>query len=284
MFTQMSNLTQRLAISLIVTLGVWSIIYFSHLFPWLFIAMIAAINAIGLKEFYDIAVKKGFHPCTVIAQGVSLAYILTVYLGIHFHQFQGLSNWVLVAAVGIVSGYICLKMKNPIGNVALTMFGLLYVVLPLSYLIDINYFFNSNSVQDGRCWVIYLLTVAKATDVGGYFYGKKFGRIPLAPTISPKKSVEGAIAGFVFAIIVSIVFYLLAAANLWSMQITLWQSLLLAVVIAILAELGDLIESAFKRDGEVKDSSTLPGLGGALDIMDSLIFIPPIIYLYLRFL
>jgi phosphatidate cytidylyltransferase len=286
MFDKMSNLGQRTIISLISTIGVWTIIFFSHAIPYLFVAMIAAVIIAALNEFYHIASKKGFHACLPVAFVSAFLYVLAVYVVSQYPHLQGLPLVVLVASLVATTGYCCLLGTNPIANAAVTLFGLLYIAVPLSYLIDVNYLFGPNSGQDGRCWLIYLLTVAKGTDVGGYFIGKKFGRTQIAPVISPKKSVEGAIAGLFAAVAISILFYWLASSmpNFWPMQISFWQSIFIGGTIGILAQFGDLIESAIKRDGDVKDSSTLPGLGGVLDIVDSLIFIPPLVYVVLRVL
>jgi len=117
------------------------------------------------------------------------------------------------------------------------------------------------------------------TDTGAYYVGRSFGRRKLAPLISPGKTVEGAIGGFIFAVITGplcrLVFF---------PEINLLQSVLLGAAIGIVGQIGDLAESLLKRAAEVKDSGALlPGHGGMLDRIDSILFCAPVLYYYTRF-
>ena len=121
------------------------------------------------------------------------------------------------------------------------------------------------------------------TDTGGFFIGKKFGKEKLAPYISPKKTWEGALGGFVAAIFSSIaVVFFASIFDPEAFGLTLWQSIWLGAGIGICAQIGDLSESLLKRDGGIKDSNQVPGLGGMLDIVDSLVFSAPLVYIFLK--
>jgi phosphatidate cytidylyltransferase len=284
MFSTWSNFGQRTIVSSIVTLAVWLIIYLSFPLPSLFILLILATISGALIEFYRLAIAKGYQPLAVMSVGFSALYALSTYLAIQQPQFAQLPEAVLLISLAAISGYYLITGKEPLGNIAVTIFGMAYLALPLVYLLKVNYFFPVGAAQDGRCWLIYLLFVTKMTDTGAYFFGKQFGRHPLAPHVSPKKTVEGAFAGLVVSVAFSLLFWALANRypHLWPMQISFWQSLGLGFAISLAAQFGDLVESLLKRDAAIKDSNSLPGLGGALDIVDSIIFTAPLLYLFLK--
>jgi len=160
--------------------------------------------------------------------------------------------------------------QNAVALIALTLFGIFYVGWFFTFLVKIRF------LEDGHKLVAYLLLVTKSGDIGAYLVGSKFGRHSLIPRISPKKSVEGAIGGFLFSIVIA----LISRSFLrWMPFSTL---LIGGVLLGIFAQLGDLAESLVKRDYQVKDSSPfLPGLGGMLDVIDSVLFTAPIFYIFL---
>ena len=120
------------------------------------------------------------------------------------------------------------------------------------------------------------MIVTKSSDIGAYLWGRKFGKTALLKRISPGKSLEGAVGGFFTSLIVGIIF------SLFIQTITFWEKFFLIIILAIIAQLGDLFESLLKRDCQVKDSGkAFPGMGGVLDVIDSLIFTAPTFYLYL---
>jgi phosphatidate cytidylyltransferase len=136
---------------------------------------------------------------------------------------------------------------------------------------------------DGRWWLVYLLVVTKITDIGAYFIGRLWGKRRLAPVLSPKKTIEGAFGGFICAILGSLAMVYIGQEFAGkSFPLHPSDALWLGIVIGIFGQIGDLAESLLKRDAAAKDSNTLPGLGGILDMLDSLIFTAPIVYFYLR--
>ncbi|MBO0959116.1 phosphatidate cytidylyltransferase [Neobacillus sp. MM2021_6] len=135
------------------------------------------------------------------------------------------------------------------------------------------YFFFETRVDGGLVYILYSLFMIWATDSGAYFIGKALGRRKLWPEISPNKTIEGSLGGVVCAVIVAILFVLLTDIKGSIIAIT--------IVLSVFGQIGDLVQSAFKRHFNVKDSGKiLPGHGGILDRFDSLIFVWPILHLF----
>lgn len=286
-FTNMSNLYQRLTVSAIVVSVILLTIILSS-YPYLrpiFLITVSAIVATALWEFYQITKRKKFTPLENVGIVGSLAYLVAVFFAAQSPTFSILPQIALaITLIATLASYFT-KGNEPLANSAITLFGIAYLTLPLAYVIDINYFFLPTDSQDGRVWLVYLITASKSTDTAAYFIGKNYGTKKLAPYISPSKTVEGAIGGTIAAITAAIFFPLLAnsISSATVMNISLLQSLFLGASIAALAQFGDLAESLLKRDASVKDSNQLPGLGGVLDIVDSLIFTAPLLYFFLHY-
>jgi phosphatidate cytidylyltransferase len=150
-------------------------------------------------------------------------------------------------------------------------------------------YFSSGLQMSGRYLVFFLIAVAKSADIGAYFVGtmtaaRRGGNHKLAPRVSPKKSWEGLLGGMAVSILVALVIVSIFWGRLalpGGRALALGDALLLAVVFALLGLLGDLAESVLKRVADIKDSGKVPGLGGILDLTDSLIFTAPFFYAYL---
>jgi phosphatidate cytidylyltransferase len=235
----------------------------------IFTLITAAAICVALWEFYHIAKKKGADPLSGLGIIGSIAYLYAVQLATEIPSLEVLPY--LILFLGVVSGFMAFIFRGdkPLSNLGTTFFGLIYLTIPLGFLIPLNFTY-------GRTYLVYLLLVAKLTDMGAYFVGKKFGSHKMAPYISPNKSWEGMIGGLLVGVLAS---FSMQAFTGFSWPI----SLLLGLVLSALAIFGDLTESLLKRDLGVKDSSHLPGLGGFLDLIDSLIFATPVLYLYLKF-
>lgn len=165
--------------------------------------------------------------------------------------------------------------KNILKEVGFTLFGLIYIVFLFAFLLRIL------SFPEGNRWVLATFLLVWATDSAAYFVGLSIGRHKLASNISPKKSIEGAVGGLIGAIImmIAIKLWLLSSLNLpWSF------TLFVGLLAGVLGQLGDLTESAIKRDLDIKDSGTiLQGHGGFLDRFDSILFVAPVLYYAIRF-
>ncbi len=269
----MNNLTSRLLVSLVVTIFILLAIYFSAftLFRPVFTLITAAFIGAALWEFYHIAKGKGFDPLSGLGIIGSIAFVYISFLATEHPNYDVVPFALLITLVMIGFGIFFYSRSQPLVNLSITFFGLLYLTIPLSLMIPINFDY-------GRRYLIYLIMVTKFTDIGAYFIGSYFGKTKLAPYISPKKSWEGAIGGFLIGVLASFLFTLFYP----KLDISLGESLLLGSLISIAAQFGDLTESLLKRDMGVKDSNHLPGLGGMLDVVDSLVFTTPLLYFYLK--
>lgn len=279
MITHLPPLMQRILMSsLVITALAFAVVYSFSPYLSVFVPALAILLfGTALKEYYDIAKIKGFKPREKTAYSLTIAYILAIYLGARAGYQDSLP--LIALAIGLFALFTAFFFdgKNPLVNIAITLFGIIYLIIPLSCLLQINYFYRLDMVEDGRWWVFYLLTVTYTTDTCALFSGKFFGKNKLAPFISPKKTWEGAIGGLISAIAVSIAF-----TQFSPISMTLSQGVVLGALLGCLAQVGDLAESLLKRDVGVKDSSKIPGLGGMLDVVDSLVFTSPLVYLYLK--
>lgn len=286
MFQQMNNLQQRLVVGSVSTAFMLLAIYLSHTpaFSLIFVLLIAAIICLALWEYYHIAQLKQLQPLSKIGLIGTVAYALATFLTTQFEQVQILPHVVFGLTFSAAFLYYFIKGSDPFINMAITFFGFIYLTIPLSFLILINYFRIEPTILDGRWSLFYLLTVTKMTDTGAFFIGKRFGQTKLCPLISPKKTWEGAVGGLLSSILASIILYGIfqSAFQKNPFAISFWQSIWLGILISVTAQFGDLAESLLKRNMGVKDSSHLPGLGGVLDIVDSIVFTAPLMYLFLK--
>lgn len=175
----------------------------------------------------------------------------------------------LVFVFGCVS--IGLFTRRPLHevlpSVSVSAAGLLFIALPFSYLVRLN-----NIERTGRQLVLFTLCLVWAGDMLAYFVGRGFGRVPMAPALSPKKTWEGALGNILGSLLVAVLF------ARW-MQIDVVTLMFIAGVANIAGQMGDLIESAYKRGASVKDSGKLlPGHGGVLDRVDSLMLAAPVVW------
>ena len=165
-----------------------------------------------------------------------------------------------------------------------TLFGLLYVPYMLHFFVKVVKMAELNGYTDGTCifLTIWIVAVAKCTDVGGLLVGMQIGKTPLS-VISPKKTFEGAAGGIVFAMLVGL--FILGIFNSYAPEgFTWWRSALMAIPIGIASIASDLVESAFKRQADVKDSGNIiPGIGSIFDLTDSLILTAPLGYLMFKY-
>lgn len=282
---QMTPLQQRLTVSGIGTLLSLIVIFMALVpaFKPIFTLAIGATVCIAMWELYQIFRAKGLEPATKAGITFGALYIIAVSISTQYKFAQMLPEFVLLVSLLSCFLYYFTRGKSPLQNLSATVFSIAYLAVPLSCMIRIVYFFGENPIQDGRWWLLYLLVVTKMTDTGGFFVGKKFGKEKLAPYISPKKTWEGALGGFVAAILSGIaVMFFASVFDPGAFGLTLWQSIWLGAGIGICAQIGDLSESLLKRDGGIKDSNQVPGLGGMLDIVDSLVFSAPLLYIFLK--
>ncbi len=226
--------------------------------------------AIGLYEFFYMVEKKGVRLFKPLGLLVGVLIPVTIYFRFPFKE-----GWqFLFVIIGLFVLFLLELTKRDthqsVLSMAATVFGIIYISWCFSFVIRIR------QLPEGALLTGFLILVTKSSDMGAYFWGKSFGKTLLIKRISPKKSLEGSIGGFFTSLGVGVIFSLFIAS------ITFWEKFFLIIILAVIAQLGDLFESLLKRDCQVKDSGKLlPGMGGILDVIDSLIFTAPTFYLYL---
>lgn len=283
---QMADLNRRLIVSSILIIIIGFLIAFSAnpFVSILLMLSVAALAAVGVWEYAKLAINKKIQPATNWMVAAAIAEVIALYASLVFVDFPQLP--ILVLAVAIVVFFLLhfRDATDSLLTIAAEFFGVAYVAAPLGLMLGVLYPVAHHGIpQEGRWWLVYLILVTKITDVGAYFVGRLWGKTKLSPVLSPKKTVEGAIAGFFSAVIASILIHF--AGELFfdgHFSLSLIESIWLGMMISVFGQIGDLAESLLKRDALVKDSNTLPGLGGVLDMVDSLLFTTPIVYFFIR--
>lgn len=243
--------------------------------------LISVIVYLGSKEFVDILKHKGFFPSLKV---IIFADVILALLS-YFNRFD-LIPMALTFCSLTAFMWVLFKGRQPyIANVATTILGFVYGGwFPLHLLfirglnsIDSQSFLKLNIQNDGLGYVVFLFATILLTDTGCYYFGKKFGKHPLAPIISPKKTIEGSLGGAFCAIIGGLIIG-------YFIHLDFWYCIIGAILCTTFAQIGDLCESLIKRDAGVKDSgNTLPGHGGFMDRVDSYVLTIPVFYYFLRY-
>ncbi|MFH2144410.1 MAG: phosphatidate cytidylyltransferase [Candidatus Omnitrophota bacterium] len=238
---------------------------------FIYAAMVVFLTSIGLYEFYSLIEKKGI----LIYKYFGIAVGALIPLSIYF-RFESTKGWELLfiataTLIFFILQFVRKDSSQAIIGISTTLFGIFYVSWFFSFLIKIKF------LDSGTQLVAFLLAVTKMGDIGAYIIGSNFGKRILISRISPKKTLEGALGGFVFSVLTAIML-----GMFYIKFIPLIHLIALGILLGIIAQLGDLCESLIKRDCGVKDSGNyFPGLGGVLDIIDSVIFTSPIFYYYI---
>lgn len=245
-------------------------------YPLLVIVLI--INVFSQYELYKLAEKKNALPLKYFGIIIGIIVTLTFF-------YRGIEKLWIVLLSGIIIILLIELFRNKPNatlNVSSTIAGILYPTTLFSFVILMRELPKSINVAYnlGGLWLILTIITIWICDTAAYFVGSAIGKHKLFKRVSPHKTIEGALAGFVFSLITVYVFYLL-----YPTLFTLTHYLIIGGIIGIASQVGDLIESLFKRDVGVKDSSAiLPGHGGFLDRFDAPTFTVPIIYFYISFI
>jgi phosphatidate cytidylyltransferase len=253
-----------------------------------FVLIVAFLALAGLVEFYGLAQKRGLASFKI--SGVIGGVLLMVGTFLNVTGHLGTANgsparvndfetgFLILFVLGLSIRQLFAKL-NPAGlsAIAVTLFGLMYVPWLLNFIQKINFFPG----VEGKYFLLYFILLTKFSDMGAYVVGSLIGRHKMIPRISPGKTWEGFVGAVLVATGGSLVFVHFLGGHMAGMNT--YHAIVLGVVLSITAVIGDLIESLFKRECGAKDSgSILPGIGGILDLLDSLLFNAPIMYLYLR--
>jgi phosphatidate cytidylyltransferase len=291
----MSNTTLRVIVAVVAAP---IIIGLTLLGGWWFGVFVQALAVLALREFYDLADHTSAKPNHM------LGYVGSFLAGCYFFFADNLSQSAQsLAFPAFVMLFVMLSLvvelmsnnPHPLWNAALTSFGVFYVGAFLTSLLGIRLMFAGEVLQSPvfshqdrlgvadkwGAWLVFATFIGIWTcDSIAFFAGKAFGRHKLFPRVSPNKSWEGAVVGFVSssAAFVVIAYYLLPF-------LPIVHAAILGALVGIVGQFGDLVESLFKRDAGVKDSSNLiPGHGGVYDRFDAAMFVAPVVYVYVKML
>ena len=259
----------RLRSSILILLITLLCFYFGGIALFL---MIAVVSVIGMFELYRVC---GIWKTGLAAAGIAggCLYLEAVYLG-----WDAWLLLVLILGLMLVIGtYVFTFPRYQIEQIAVTVFGILYIPVMLSY------GYRIRTLEGGRILIWLVFLAASGSDIMAYCTGILFGKHKLAPLLSPKKSVEGSVGGVLGAGLLGLIYALIFRDSLTGFQHPLLENALLCAVGGLVSQLGDLAASAIKRNKNIKDYSQLiPGHGGMFDRADSLLFSIPAAYICLH--
>ncbi len=267
----MNELTKRIIVAL---LGIPTITVLIFLGGWYFFLLIFIIGSVAQWEFYAMQKKKDLQP--QIINGLIAGTL--VLLGIQSGQWQIIGGILVIVLLATLSHEMLKHRINASLNIGITLLGVIYIPLSLGLLLYIRSHLDAvfeQSNNAGFKFMMILLLAIWICDTFAYAFGKSLGKHKLYEKVSPNKTIEGALAGLFGAILtISVVKGLNILPLNWG------STIIIGFVIGVFGQMGDLVESWFKRDAGVKDSSNLlPGHGGMLDRFDSLIFLSPAIFI-----
>lgn len=239
----------------------------------IFLALVAML---GMQEYFN-AVEKESKPIRWIGY-VSCLLIALVHIVPDFGKIQ-ISSEMLMIILPVIMLILFLhviisNMKTNFKDIAYTLFGMIYVIGCITFLALLR------GMDNGRILVWYAIISAWGTDIFAYTIGKRFGKHKFSE-VSPKKSIEGCIAGIIGAVVIAIL-YTFVINKIFSLQYSYLFITITTAILSIIGQIGDFAASSIKRYVDVKDYSNLiPGHGGMLDRIDSLMFLAPFAYILL---
>ena len=263
-------LLKRIASTIILV----SVTAIAVIFKPIFILVVLFFIFTGLYEFFCMIEKKGVPAYKYFGTVIGLVIPLSVA-----YRFELTKGWeLLFIVVALITIFVLQISKKDttqaVFSISTTLFGVVYISWLFSFLIKIRF------LPYGAGLVGALIFITKVSDVGAYLIGSRFGKHALLPKISPNKSVEGMFGALAFGILAAFGSKVFLPSN--NILFSNTRLLFIGFSLAILSQLGDLSESLIKRDCLVKDSSKMiPGIGGTLDLIDSLLFTGPVFYFYI---
>jgi phosphatidate cytidylyltransferase len=231
-------------------------------------AAVAVVLVLAVGEYRALAGKIGLR-VPFLSGALALGAAAAVATGGMKTDVVLISGFVALAGVALGQGVD----RAMLAELGAAVVPALYIGIPLGALVAVR------ALEDGRQALFLLMLTVIISDTAQYYTGRLFGRRPLSPAISPKKTIEGAIGGFVLGALT------FGVAGAWGLpRVDVWLRVLIGIAIVALGIVGDLFESSLKRAAGVKDSSTLiPGHGGILDRIDALLFAAPVYYVVLKY-
>lgn len=247
----------------------------------------AGLLLLGLREFYSLLDAARIPNFRILGTLAGLGVLAGAWAdGQHWGGPPEVSWQTLALFAGVFSVFLRQFYHRgndrPLETMAGTLMGWLYIAFLLSFFVHV--LFAWDRTMTGRWLLLYMVVVVKATDTGAYFVGCRFGKHKLIPWISPAKTWEGCLGGFVFALLLSVGLRAAVGDSFGGIPFRWRDALILPPLLSLAGILGDLMESLLKRSAGVKDSGTLiRGMGGLLDVLDSLLPAAPVLYYYAIF-
>lgn len=263
---------RRTVSSIILMTFVMGIVY---LIPnWMFTIVISLFVAAGMFEFFRMVEKRDIFVYKYFGTVVGCLIPVAIFTEGGFPEMKNLEPILIVTATLLTFTLQLIrrdKAKDHLVSMALTLFALLYIGWFFSFFVKIKI------LENGSNLVAFLVIVTKSADIGAYLVGSRLGRSELIPRISPKKTKEGTIGGILFSVIVSVI------VGRFLTGFSFLHLTILGFILATLGQVGDLAESLIKRNCSVKDSGAyFSGIGGVLDLIDSLLFTAPVFWFYVK--
>ena len=273
------------------TLGLWGVIVASVLAnnDAGFFLIILFMALVALNEYFHMVKEQGAPVFTLTGTLCAAVYLTGSFLYLRTHGPEHSLDLEMGVLVGFLFVIFARQMfravadREPLEAIGYTVFGLLYIPWLFNFITKIIYLLprTEDGGLSGQYYVIFLMVVTKFSDMGAYVFGTLFGRHPFAPHISPKKTWEGFAGALLSSTLGGFWLYALMPARLSALRFD--DVIILSLLLGTAAVIGDLAESIIKRSAHAKDSSHIfPGIGGTLDLIDSMLFTAPLMYFYLR--
>ncbi len=254
-------------------IGVFLIIpVLATLMLWEFYGLLAHA---GVKAYRTTGLVGGL--VLIVLSGLQYAY---GWLTVPVSELEGIVLALIVLVV-FVNSCCASRSTQPLQQLGGTFLGVLYVSFLLNFMTKLLMQWPAGQ-GDGRILLFYMILVVKVTDMAAYFTGCSVGRRKLVPRISPAKTWEGCAGGVLGGLVTSLIFWWVTGGQIGPVTFSVAHAAILGIVLPVTGIIGDLIESLMKRAAEVKDSGSIfKGMGGVMDVLDSLIFAAPVLYLFL---
>jgi phosphatidate cytidylyltransferase len=228
--------------------------------------LVSILTILALLEFLNIIKHLGIKVWYILTIAFTFIWLLNMFIGNKEWMMPILICWIIIT-------FGRLAMQYPEVNLEEACYNLLGMIYPVAFY---SYLYLLRQLPQGVIWTFFTFFLVWSTDTFAYLIGRGFGHYPLAPKVSPNKTIEGSIGGLLGCFFVGLIFMF------WMGEVPFLHIIILSLIVGIVGQIGDLFESSLKRSAGIKDSGSLiPGHGGILDRSDSLIFVLPLIYYYI---
>lgn len=269
-----------------IFMGALVLAAFFWLSPVGVLLVLLVLCSLAMWEFYRLLDASGVAHFKYVGLAGGLALISATWWSLHAPHGRPIdTDWLVLFAIVMAVFLRQFPQKNnprPLVTIAGTLMGVMYVPFLFNFLTKLLMLWGFR--QSGRWIVLFLILVTKLTDVGAFFVGCGIGRHKLIPRISPAKTWEGFAGGVLTGVVTSVLFCWIGGGRLGVLTMSMPDAVALGFLLSVTGTVGDLTESLFKRAAGIKDSGRIVhGMGGVLDVLDSLLFAAPALYAYARF-